>query len=214
MSAPLDILPIPGGPLETNAYLVIDPPSRSGILVDAPPETSDAIVARVRDAGVTVDRIVLTHTHWDHIIDTAALREALGARILAHSDADAHLATPGSVGMALPYSVAPIVPDGHLADGDTVSLGDHAFSVLHLPGHDPSHIALLSVDDRVLLGGDVLFPGGHGRTDLPGADQATMVQSLARLLPLPDDTTVYPGHGQATTIGAERDWMTRMTDPA
>ena len=70
---------------------------------------------------------------------------------------------------------------------------------------------LYSADARVVLGGDVLFPGGHGRTDIPGADQATMVRSLARLLELPDDVTVYPGHGAETTIGAERGWMLQMT---
>jgi glyoxylase-like metal-dependent hydrolase (beta-lactamase superfamily II) len=211
MPSPIDIHQIPGGPLETNAFLVVDPPSGTALLVDAPPETHDAILARVREAGVTVDRIVLTHTHWDHIVDADALRVSLGAPLLAHPNADARLASPGSSVMVVPYTIRPIGTDDHLEEGDTIGLGDHTFTVFHLPGHDPSHIALYSAADRILLGGDVLFPGGHGRTDIPGADEITMRRSLARLLDLPDDVIVYPGHGRSTTIGAERGWITRLT---
>lgn len=193
--------------METNTFLVIDPSTSSALLIDAPPETHDAVVAAVEEAGVRVDTIVVTHTHWDHIVDTAALRASLDARVVAHPLADAALAAPGDAGMP----IEPITPDGHLEDGDTLALGDHVFDVFHLPGHDPSHIVLYSASDRIMLGGDVLFPGGHGRTDIPGADQDTMVRSLARLLELPDDVTVYPGHGKPTAIGDERSWMVAMT---
>jgi glyoxylase-like metal-dependent hydrolase (beta-lactamase superfamily II) len=101
--------------------------------------------------------------------------------------------------------------DHLLAEGDEVTLGAHRFAIWHLPGHDEAHIVLISVDDGVMLGGDVLFPGGHGRTDIPGSDQATMERSLARLLELPDTVVVYPGHGAPTTIGQERGWMSAMT---
>lgn len=211
MPSSLNIEQIAGGPLETNAFLVIDPASTSALLIDAPPETHDPIVTAVKDAGVTVDTIVLTHTHWDHIVDTNALRASLEAQVLAHPNADAALAEPGSMIMALDEPIQPVAPDGHLEEGDTLALGDHSFLVFHLPGHDPSHIVLYSAADKLVLGGDVLFPGGHGRTDIPGADQDTMLRSLVRLLELPDDVTVYPGHGQTTTIGDERGWMTRMT---
>lgn len=211
MPAELEITAIPGGPLETNAYLVVDPDTLTALLVDAPPQTRDEIVRLVGELGVTVERIVLTHTHWDHIVDAAALRDALDVPLVAHPRADDRLESPGSLVMELPYTIPPITPDGHLEEGDTVPLGEHTFEVLHLPGHDPAHIVLYSADDAVILGGDVLFPGGHGRTDIPGADQETMVRSLARLLELPDDVTVYPGHGAETTIGDERDWMRQLT---
>jgi glyoxylase-like metal-dependent hydrolase (beta-lactamase superfamily II) len=207
----LQITAIPGGPLETNAYLVVDPATLTALLIDTPPQTRDEIARLVGELGVTVERIVLTHTHWDHIVDAVALRDALEAPLLAHPDAAAALASPGSKLMDLPYTIEPIAPDGHLAEGDTLALGEHTFEVYHLPGHDPAHIVLYSAADKVVLGGDVLFPGGHGRTDIDGADQATMVRSLARLLELPDDVTVYPGHGAETTIGAERGWMREMT---
>jgi glyoxylase-like metal-dependent hydrolase (beta-lactamase superfamily II) len=93
-------------------------------------------------------------------------------------------------------------------------LGNETFRVLHLPGHDPSHIALYHDGSRALLGGDVLFPGGHGRTDLPGADQAVMNDSLRRLVEeLPPTTTVLPGHGAPTTIGNEAPWIALLREP-
>lgn len=210
----LQITTIPGGPLETNAYLVVDPATRTALLIDAPPQTRDAIVRRVGELGVTVERIVLTHIHWDHIVDASALREALDAPLLAHPDAEVPLRTPGSKVTELPFTIEPITLDGHLEEGDTVTLGEHTFEVYHLPGHDPVHIVLYSAADKVMFGGDVLFPGGHGTTEVPGADQATMVRTLARLLELPDDVTVYPGHGVETTIGAERHWMRELTGSA
>jgi glyoxylase-like metal-dependent hydrolase (beta-lactamase superfamily II) len=211
LASKLDIHQIPAGPLETNAFLVVVADTKQALLIDAPPESHDAVMTIVRDHDVTVDTIILTHTHWDHIVDTNAFRVSLRAPVHAHSNADARLARPGSAVMDLPYTIEPITSDGHLDDGDEVAVGEQTFAVMHLPGHDPSHIVLYNVEAKVLLGGDVLFPGGHGRTDVPGADQDTMLQSLARLLELPDDVTVYPGHGQPTTIGAERGWMTEMT---
>ena len=211
MASTLDIRTIPGGPLETNAFLAIDPATSTALLIDAPPDTHDRIVTTVQRENLTVSHIILTHTHWDHIVDTNALRASLEAPVLAHPLADERLAHPASAAMSLPVHIEPVTLDGHLQEGDVVRLGDYTFGVLFLPGHDPSHIILHTVEDRVMFGGDVLFPGGHGRTDIPGADQETMLLSLVRLLTLDDDVTVYPGHGQPTTIGAERNWMTRMT---
>jgi glyoxylase-like metal-dependent hydrolase (beta-lactamase superfamily II) len=196
-----------GGPLETNAFLLIDPETNEALVVDAPAEVAEAITTAVQAAGATVRRIVLTHAHWDHIVDAAGLKEATGAPLAAHPLADERLANPRSDVFALPFAIDPVSPDEHLTDGDDVAVGAHTFTVLYLPGHDPAHIALVSEADGLLFGGDVLFPGGHGRTDILGADQTAMNASLARLLALPDTVTVYPGHGQPTTIGAERAWM-------
>lgn len=195
-----------GGPIETNAFLVTDEESREALVIDAPMDVTDRIEQAIKSKGLKATMIVITHTHWDHIGDAAALKERLGVPLAAHELAVKALANPGSATTELPFTIDPVTPDRFLADGDEVALGEHRFTVMHLPGHEVAHIALVSEADRVFLGGDVLFPNGHGRVDIPGADQETMNASLARLVDLPPDTVVYPGHGLTTTIGDER-WL-------
>lgn len=203
----LTVRAFPAGPIATNAYLVTDRVTNRALVVDAPIDVTETIIAAAEAGGATIERIVITHTHWDHIGDAAALKVRTGVPLAAHPLAVDRLATPGSALFELPVEIPPVSPDDLLGDGDTVGLGEHRFTVLHLPGHDTAHIALYSEPDRIFLGGDVLFPNGHGRTDIPGSDQETMNRSLARLLDLPDDVTVYPGHGEPTTIGRERPWL-------
>jgi hydroxyacylglutathione hydrolase len=202
----LSIRAFPAGPIDTNAYLVIDQETNRALIIDAPMDVADAILAAVEAEGLTIDRIVITHTHWDHVGDAATLKERTGAPLAAHPLAVDRLAEPGGSMVELPFVIQPASPDELLNDGDAVALGEHRFTVMHLPGHDPGHIVLYSEPDRVFLGGDVLFPNGHGRTDVPGADQETMNRSLARLIDLPGDVVVYPGHGDPTTIGRET-WL-------
>ncbi len=195
-----------GGPIETNAYLVRDEDTGEALVIDAPFDVADRIVAAAATAGARIQAIVITHPHWDHIGDAAALKERTGAPVVAHALAKERLAQPGSAIMDLPFTILPVVPDRLLNEGDEMRLGGHVFVVWHLPGHEPSHIALYSEEDRVLFGGDVLFPNGHGRVDIPGADPQAMRSSIARLATLPPEVVVYPGHGRTTTIGDEG-WM-------
>lgn len=196
-----------GGPLETNAYLVADDATGEAIIIDAPAGVTAEVVAAVEAAGWTLRQLVLTHAHWDHIVDAAALRQAAGGNLAAHPLAVERLAAPGSMVGELPFTIAPTRPDQLLNDGDEVAVGTHRFRVMHLPGHDPAHIVLVGEADRLFFGGDVVFPGGHGTTEVPLADQATMDRSLARLRDLPPDLVVYPGHGATTTLGAEAGWI-------
>lgn len=195
------------GPIETNAYLVGDDTTLDAIVVDAPAGSVEMIREGIERAGVTVRSLIITHGHWDHIADTDALAKALGVPVYAHAGVVDRITNPGS---GFPVAIAPATVDYQLDEGDIVMVGNHGFTVLFLPGHDVGHIALYDADDQAFLGGDVLFPGGHGRTDIPGSDQATMNRTIKRLLDLPDDVTVYPGHGDATTIGDERPWMTQL----
>jgi glyoxylase-like metal-dependent hydrolase (beta-lactamase superfamily II) len=210
---PLEIIAFPGGPIETNAFLVGDTESGDALVIDAPYETTEAIVAEAAKRGWTICEIVITHTHWDHIADAKALTEATEAPLAAHPLAEAPLANPTASFGEPPVPVPPVAANMALEDGDIVTLGEHAFRVLHLPGHDPAHIALYNEEAGVLLGGDVLFPNGHGRTDLIGADQVVMNESLRRLVAeLPEETKVLPGHGQPTTIGAEAAWIRALPE--
>jgi glyoxylase-like metal-dependent hydrolase (beta-lactamase superfamily II) len=208
MCMSLEIVTFVGGPVETNALLVADPETGDALVIDAPYETAATIVAEATRRGWRIGQIVITHTHWDHVADARALRETTGAPLLAHPLAVDRLANPTALFGELPFEIPPVAADDTLDDGDTVTLGGQTFTVMHLPGHDPSHIALVDEAKAVFLGGDVLFPGGHGRTDLPGSDQTVMNATLRRLVAeLPPETTVYPGHGVTTTIGAEAPWI-------
>lgn len=202
----LSITRLPAGPLETNAYLVVDAESHDAIIVDAPPESLALLQEAAAAQEAKVTQLVITHGHWDHIGDTAAIAESFGVPVLAHAGVVNRITHPADV----PVEIAPWRVDTLIGEGDTVSVGGFTFSVMHLPGHDEGHIALVNEAEHVFLGGDVLFPGGHGRTDIPGSDQAVMERSLVRLLDLPDPVVVYNGHGLPTSIGAERPWMSRL----
>ena len=204
----LEIVTIIGGPIQTNAYLVADAATGDALVIDAPHETASQIVDEAARRGWTIRQIVITHTHWDHVADAKALKEATGVPLLAHPRARERLANPAKNFGEPPVKIPPVETDGTLDEGDTVSLGVHTFTVMYVPGHEPFHIALVDENQKYFLGGDVLFPGGHGTTEIPGADQADMNATMRRLVAeLPESTIVLPGHGVSTTIGAEAPWI-------
>jgi len=203
----LEILTFPSGPIETNGYLVIDPDTNDALLIDAPSDVTDDVLRTIADRRLNLTQIVITHGHWDHIGDTARLKRETGKPVLAHRLSVPRMENPGSSMGQLPIEIEPSTADTLIDEGDTVSLSGHQFAVWFLPGHDPGHIVLVSEPDAVVLGGDVLFPNGHGRIDIPGADADAMNASLRRLAALADDVRVYPGHGLPTTIGRERGWL-------
>ena len=207
----LEIVTIVGGPIQTNAYLVADTATGDALVIDAPYETASQIVEEATRRGWRIGQIVITHTHWDHVLDAAALQQATGVPLLAHPLARGLLANPAANFGEPPVEIPPVQVSGTLDEGDVVTLGGYTFTVLHLPGHDPSHIGLFNASaagEEILLSGDVLFPGGHGTTEIPGADQAVTNDTMRRLAAeLPATTTVMPGHGTSTTIGAETPWI-------
>lgn len=202
----LVVTQIPAGPIETNAFLVVETTSREALIVDAPPEVASQLSAEIERQRATPVALVLTHTHWDHIGSVAEIATSMGLPVAVHALEAEHLKHPG-------FSPEPI--DGHVAerelnDGDTIQVGDRTLLVMHTPGHSPGQISLYSERDRLLLGGDTLFPNGYGRVDIPGASVEATVATIRRLLALPDDVTVLTGHGAPTTIGRERPWMEQV----
>lgn len=207
----LSIQTFVGGELETNSYLVADENTGDAIVIDAATGVTDRVVAALREKMWTVRTIVLTHTHWDHIADAAKMQRTFNVPLHANSFARSLFGdSNGLISAHGRDDIEPFHPDGALDEGDEVEVGRHTFSVLYLPGHEPAHVAFWSHPDNIMISGDVIFPGGHGRTDIPGSDQRTMNQTLRRLARFPDETMIYPGHGDPTTIGNERSWMRRL----
>lgn len=201
--------PLPSGPIETNAYLVVDTVTGDAMLVDTPPDVADDAIHAAEESGANVQFIVITHGHWDHIIGAADVKNHWNVPIIGHEGVRARLADP-SLSARAPMPMKPVDLDRTVDEGDELTVGAHTFRVMHMPGHDEAHIILYSEVDGLILGGDVLFPGGHGRTDIPGSDQLVMNKTLKRFLELPSETRVLPGHGDETTIGNEGHWISRI----
>jgi hydroxyacylglutathione hydrolase len=202
-----------GPPVETHTYLVGDEASGEAWVIDAPLDTAEPVLARVGERGFRLSRVILTHGHFDHILD-AAWYQAAGIPIALHALDQPMLRVPQTTLFGLPHPMPEIDVDEEPAEGSVLRLGTREWRVWHVPGHSPGHVVLHCADEGIVLGGDVLFRGGYGRVDLPGSDAGDMSASLLRLLELPSETRVLPGHGPETTIGAERGWLEPLlSDP-
>ncbi|MBI5645883.1 MAG: MBL fold metallo-hydrolase [Ignavibacteriae bacterium] len=198
-----EVLALPRGPLDTISYIVRDPNAGAALIIDAP--LASATDLRLQCTGFDTRALVLTHGHWDHTGDADELAETLGIPVYLGAEDAAMLETPDLLGYPLPYPLRAHVPERLLRENDIIECGTLRFRVLCVPGHTPGHIALHEAGLGILFAGDVLFRGGIGRSDLPGGSYDQLLESIVEvLLPLPDETTVYPGHGPFTTIGSER----------
>jgi glyoxylase-like metal-dependent hydrolase (beta-lactamase superfamily II) len=190
------------GPLQENAYLLLDEGTRRAVLVD-PGDEGERLCGAVADAGAELEGIWLTHAHMDHVGGIAAVKRWRDVPVFLHP-ADRAL-YDNAAQHALLFGLRiepPPPPERELADGDELRCGDLRFAVMHAPGHAPGHVVIHG--HGIAFVGDCLFAGSIGRTDLPLASAAQLARSLERIVALPDETIVYPGHGPATTIGAER----------
>jgi hydroxyacylglutathione hydrolase len=198
----------PIGPVANNVYLVAGATGRA-LLVDpamgSPPVIRAALQARVW----TLDLILATHQHFDHIAEAGALAAETGSPIAAHR-LEAEIMGKVTHPLMFPQLEVPAAPvSRELLEGDTVAVDGFAFQVLHTPGHTPGSICLYLPERDLLLSGDTLFAGSYGRYDLPGGDGRLLRDSLRRLATLPPQTRVLPGHGATTTIGAE-EWLRQV----
>lgn len=197
----MNIKTIPVGDLQTNCYIVYDPATKDAVVID-PGAGSEGILKALSDEGLRPKTIIITHGHPDHFGEANNIRERTGAKVLVHEDDAPVLQSRVLTLRGLMFPITRV--DKKLKDGETIGFGTQALRVIHTPGHSRGGICLYSERDAALFSGDTLFRGDHGRTDLPGSSEDQMVRSLKRLMSLPDETMVYPGHGASTTIAEER----------
>jgi hydroxyacylglutathione hydrolase len=193
------------GPVAENCFFAARDGSDAAIVVD-PGEEADRLIAALDEHGLSVEAILLTHTHFDHVGAVTPLARHTGAPVYCpelekHVLADIMSYVPwAGFGPFESYDADELV-----SGGERLELAGLEIDVLFTPGHSPGHVTYSIPSERAVFSGDVLFQGAVGRTDLPGGDTATLMRTLAELVKrLPDETTVYPGHMGVTTIGQER----------
>ena len=188
------------GPIAANCYIVGSESTKEGMIVD-PGADAKEILQGVKELGLKIKLIVLTHSHPDHVGAVEEVQKATGAEVAIHTDEASSLSQDSSFFIGANAQAAP-PPNRLLKDGDSIDIGDLHFSVIHTPGHSPGGICLLG--HRIMFSGDTLFNYSIGRYDFSGGSYSQIMNSLHRLTALPAETIVYPGHGESTTIGFER----------
>ncbi|MGH2900908.1 MAG: MBL fold metallo-hydrolase [Solirubrobacteraceae bacterium] len=211
----LDVQMFTVGMVQENCFLVRPEGSDRAVIVD-PGEEAPRLLAAIEEAGVTLDAILLTHTHFDHVGAVAPIARATGAPVYCPllevpvlQDVMAFVPWPGFG----PYESWD--PEQTVAGGETLELAGMSLDIVFTPGHSPGHVTYAVAGERALFSGDVLFEGSVGRIDLPGGDGPTLMRSIAGLLErYDDDTVVHPGHMGITTLGRERATNPFLTQPA
>lgn len=197
---------VPVTPFEQNCTLLWDEATKRGAVVDPGGDVPDILNA-IKQVGLTVEKIVLTHGHIDHVGGVADLQAALGVGVEGPHQADKFL-MDGVEAQARNYGITGVrnaTTGRWLVEGDTVDIGGHTFAVLHCPGHSPGSVVLVQRDQKFALVGDVLFRGSIGRTDFPYGDHDALISAIkTKLLPLGDDIAFICGHGAMSTFGIER----------
>ena len=195
------------GLLQENCYILGCEETLRGVIID-PGDSARALLKEVDEIGLAIEMIINTHAHFDHVMAVNAVRAATGASFHLHRDDLPVLrSAPERVREWLGARVEPIVePDQFLEHGQRIEFGEECLEVRFTPGHAPGHVIFVDHENRQIFAGDTLFRGSIGRYDLPLADGPTLLRSIhQQLFTLADEYVVYPGHGEATTIGAERE---------
>lgn len=204
-------------PFQENTYVVYETENREAFIIDPGclgQSEEKRLFAAIEELNLRPVRLINTHCHLDHVYGNAAVAERYDLELGIHPLEVPVLAAVPRINEA--YGLPPMTPSPEasyfLEEGESITLGETVFEILLTPGHSPGSLCFYNRAEQYLIGGDVLFKGSIGRTDLPGGDHATLLGSIhAKLLPLADTTTVYPGHGPSTTIGEERSsnpWLT------
>jgi glyoxylase-like metal-dependent hydrolase (beta-lactamase superfamily II) len=198
------------GPVVTNTYIVADPESKLAVVID-PAWDGDILAKQIQKLGWKVQSIWITHAHFDHFGGLADLLSGLNLSEeddffvgLHPKDLNLWKVKGGAIMFGVPMKSVP-KPEHAFKEGEMLSIGKYHFQVHHTPGHSPGHVVFHCQSDGVLFSGDVIFKQGIGRTDLLGGSYSTLMDSIQKhVLPLPDETRIFSGHGPETTVGDER----------
>lgn len=200
----MKILQKTGGIAGTNSFLVADETSGKAVIFDAPDHTVAPLLSKAKDNHWDVIGLWLTHGHFDHIADHAEVVSAFpDARVLIHRLDEPKLRRPNISVFRLPFTIPPRGADGFFEDGQELQIGELKVKVIHTPGHAPGHVMFHFPDHKVLIGGDLIIMGAVGRTDFPDADFETLNESIRKVMTLPPDTRLFPGHGNPSTLAEE-----------
>jgi hydroxyacylglutathione hydrolase len=196
------IIQLPLGILEANCYLVYDEDNNDGVIVDPGGDTAP-LLQEIQQRHVTVKAILNTHGHFDHSAGNADLAHFNVPLAIHPADRELLAEGGGATWFGLP-EVPAVQPTLDLTEGFELAVGKLHLRVIETPGHTPGSVSLYIAEERALLTGDTLFASGVGRTDLPGGDPRALTESLKRLLTLPPETVIYPGHGPTSTLAQEK----------
>lgn len=211
LSGAMIFQPFPSGPFQTNAYVVACKTTKKAAIVDPSPKSFKAISAFIAQNQLIPEKILLTHSHWDHIADVAKCKQEYNIPIWVHPLDRANLESPGADGLPYWVHIEAASADHLLEDAESFFVGNIEFTTIYTPGHTPGGVCFYSSQEKALLSGDTLFQGTFGSLSLPTSQSELMWSSLDKLAKLPPETIVYPGHGASTTIGQE-DWLPRAKE--
>ncbi len=195
-------------PFSENTFVVYDE-SLEAIVIDPgcyESSEKEELVSFISGENLRVIKLINTHSHIDHCLGNQFIKELYKVKLELHEKEVPVLASVVSYASEYGFpGYQHSSPDTYLSEGDTITFGNSTLEIVFVPGHSPGHIALINKDENICIGGDVLFQGSIGRTDLPGGDFDTLIESIKnKIFTLEDHMVVYPGHGAATTVGEEK----------
>jgi len=201
----MKILMNTGGVAATNSFLIADEQSKQAVVFDAPDHTVAPLLDSAAKEGWDIIGLWLTHGHFDHVADHQVITDRYpGAKVLIHKLDEPKLQKPGAT-FVLPIRIPGRSADAYVEDGQKLRLGRYEFEVIHTPGHAPGHVMYYCAAEKVLVGGDLIIGGSVGRTDLPDSSHDDLIRSIQRVMKLPGDTKLLPGHGEISTLDEERE---------
>ena len=194
-----------GGIASTNCFLIADEIAKKAVIFDAPDGTVTPLLDDAQANGWDVIGLWLTHGHFDHLADHELVKQRFpNAKILIHKLDEPKLNKPNSMMFPLPFRIPAGKADGYVEDGQNLEIGSIQVQVIHTPGHAPGHVVYYFPNENLMVGGDLIICGGVGRTDFPDCSFPDLQASIRKVMQLPEQTKLLPGHCDVTTLGNER----------